>query len=87
MLERIAFEGLLLFLAPFGLFAIYLLLRARYPLEMEHWTQLRVSWLTLIGVALALGGLLSLEVLAPRGKGVYVPAHMENGTLVPGRFQ
>ena len=87
MLERIAFEGLLLFLAPFGLFAIYLLLRARYPLAVEHWTGVRVSWLTLGGVALALGGLLLLEVLAPRGKGVYIPAHMENGNLIPGRFQ
>jgi hypothetical protein len=87
MLERLAFEGLLLFLAPFGLFAIYLLLRARYPLQIEHWTGVRISWLTIVGVGLALSGLLLLEVLAPRAKGVYIPAHMENGTLIPGRFE
>jgi hypothetical protein len=87
MLGRIAFETVALFLAPFVLFAIYLILRARYPLEIEHWTRGRVSWLTLAGVALALVGLIGLEILAPRGRGVYVPAHNVNGVLVPGHFE
>ena len=84
---RAAFETLALFLAPFILFALYLALRLRYPLALEHWTRGRVSVLTMIGLVAALLGLIALEILAPRGQGTYVPAHVENGVLVPGRFQ
>ncbi len=84
---RALFETLALFLAPFALFAAYLALRARYPLAVEHWTRGRVSMLTLAGLAAAVLGLIGLELTAPRGQGVYVPAHVENGVLVPGRFQ
>lgn len=78
---------LILFLSPFAFYALYLILRARYPLEVEHWTRGRVSILTLIGLAAAVLGLIALDVFAPRGRGVYVPAHVENGVLVPGRFE
>ena len=81
-----AFLELVLFLAPFAAYAIYLVLRARYPLEVEHWTGVRVSILTVIGLAAAVFGLVALNLFAPRGQGVYVPAHVENGVLVPGRF-
>ena len=47
----------------------------------------RVSLLTLVGLAAAVLGLAALNVFAPRGQGVYVPAHMENGVLVPGRIE
>jgi uncharacterized protein DUF6111 len=76
-----------LFLVPFAAYAIYLLLRARYPLEVEHWTGFRVSIMTLIGLAAAVLGLVVLDAFAPRGHGVYVPAHEENGVLVPGRIE
>ena len=76
-----------LFLAPFALFALYLALRLRYPLALEHWTRGRVSLLTLIGLAAALFGLISLELLAPRAQGKYVPAHIVNGVIVPGHFE
>ena len=62
-------------------------MRARYPLEFEHWTRGRVSILTLLGLAAAVLGFVALDVLAPRGQGVYVPAHVENGVLVPGRIE
>jgi hypothetical protein len=87
MIGRIALDSLALFLAPFAVFAIYLLLSARYPLEVEHWTRGRISWLTLAGVALALAFLIVLEVLAPRATGRYIPAHTENGVLVQGHFE
>jgi hypothetical protein len=32
-------------------------------------------------------GLAAINALAPRGRGVYVPARVENGVLVPGRFE
>ena len=86
-MTRALLEPLALFLSPFALYAIYLALRARYPLEVEHWTSVRVSLLTLIGLAAAVIGLLAVNLFSPRGHGAYIPAHVENGVLVPGRFE
>jgi Family of unknown function (DUF6111) len=86
-MSRAVLEPLALFLTPFAAYAIYLALRARYPLEVEHWTGFRVSMLTLIGLAAAVVGLVAINLFAPRGHGVYVPAHEENGVLVPGRIE
>ena len=47
LMGRTLFEPLALFLSPFAAYAVYLILRARYPLEIEHWTSGRVSVLTL----------------------------------------
>jgi hypothetical protein len=84
---RAVLEPLALFLSPFAVYVLYLTLRARYPLEVEHWTRRRVSLMTLIGLAAVVLGLVALNALAPRGRGVYIPAHVENGMLVPGRFE
>jgi len=84
---RAVVESLALFLAPFLIFAVYLVLRARYPLAVEHWTRGRVATLVLIGLAAALIGMIVLVSIAPRGHGVYVPAHVENGVLVPGHIE
>jgi uncharacterized protein DUF6111 len=84
---RTLVEPLALFLSPFAAYAVYLILRARYPLEIEHWTSARVSILTLVGLAAAILGLITLDLFAPRGHGTYVPAHQENGVLVPGRIE
>jgi hypothetical protein len=86
-MAREVLEPLALFLVPFAAYAIYLVLRARYPLEVQHWTGFRVSIMTLIGLAAAVLGLVVLDAFAPRGHGVYVPAHEENGVLVPGRIE
>jgi hypothetical protein len=84
---RTVVEPLALFLSPFAVYALYLVLRARYPLEVEHWTRGRVSIMTLLGLAAAVLGLIALDAFAPRGQGVYVPAHVENGVLVPGHIE
>lgn len=86
-MARAAFETIGLFLAPFALFAIYLLLRDRLSLTLEPWTRLRLSWLTLAGLAAAALGLVALNVFAPRGHGRYIPARIENGVVQPGRFE
>jgi len=80
-------ESLSLFLAPFVLFAAYLVLRLRYPLAIEHWTRSRVATLILAGLAAALIGMIVLITAAPRSQGVYIAPHVENGVLVPGHFQ
>jgi hypothetical protein len=86
-MARTAFETFGLFLLPFAAFAVYLGLRARYPLAIEHWTRGRLSWLALAGLAAAACGLLGANLFAPRGHGVYVPARIEHGVIVPGRFE
>ena len=84
---RAAAETLGLFFTPFLLFVIYLVLRARYPLAVEHWTRGRVATLILVGLGAAIAGLIGLTLTAPRGQGVYIPAHVEKGTLIPGHFE
>jgi hypothetical protein len=86
-MAREILEPLALFLSPFAVYAVYLVLRARYPLEFEHWSPSRVSIMTLVGLAAAILGLVAMNLFAPRGHGVYVPAHVENGVLVPGRIE
>jgi hypothetical protein len=84
---RTVLEPLVLFLSPFAVYAIYLALRALYPLEVEYWTRGRMSVMTLVGLAAAVLGLVAVNAFAPRGRGLYVPAHVENGVLVPGRVE
>ncbi len=84
---RAAFESVALFLAPFAFFALLLALRESYPLAVEHWTRGRLSRLALIGLCAALAGFVLLVASAPRGGGVYVPAHMERGAVVPGKLE
>jgi hypothetical protein len=84
---RAVLEPLSLFLSPFVVFAIYLIVRARYPLAIEHWSRGRVSVLTLVGLIIAVIGMFIFGLNAPRGQGVAVPAHIENGVLVPGRIE
>lgn len=84
---RAVFESVGLFLLPFLIFAGYLVLRLRYPLEIEHWTRGRVGTLTLIGLVAVLIGLITVGMTARRGRGVYIPAHVENGVLIPGHIE
>jgi hypothetical protein len=86
-MARALFDTFGLFLTPFALFAVFLALRAKYPLAVEHWTRGRLSWLALAGLAAATVGLVALVAFAPRGQGPYIPAHIENGVIVPGRFE
>ena len=84
---RALFETFSLFLSPFLLFALYLALRMKFPLAVEHWTHGRLLWLSVVGGILAAAGLVYLDVNAERGQGVYIPAHMEHGALVQGHFE
>jgi Family of unknown function (DUF6111) len=84
---RAILEPVLLFSSPFIGYALYLILRWNYPFALQHWTKTAVSTLTLAGLAMAAGGMLAIGILAPRHKGAYIPAHIENGKLVPGHMQ
>jgi len=74
-----------LFLAPFAVYAVYLWGTRAGVLHPESWPLPTLMWLTIAALALTFG---SFVVLAQWGGdppgSAYVPAHIENGRLVPG---
>jgi hypothetical protein len=85
MTRAILGEALLFFL-PFAVFAGYLVVRRTSPLALEAWSG-NVSWLAVVGVALVVAAMLYAGIFPERQQGKFVPAHMENGRLVPGEFR
>lgn len=84
---RALLEVLLPFLLPFVGYAVLLALRRRVPFALAAWSRGPVAVLVVSGLSLAVLSLLVAGLLWPRGRGDYVPAHMENGVLVPGRME
>jgi exosortase/archaeosortase len=84
---RALLEPAAFFVAPFVLYVLYLLLRGRHPLKPAHWPGSAVVSLTIAGLAIAVAGMLWFGFGAQRQTGAYVPAHVENGKVVPGHFQ
>ena len=80
-------EPLVFFTIPFLLYALVLLIRLINPLAIDNWTRRVVIPLSLTGLVLAVGSLVLVGLMAPRHEGGYVPAHEENGRIVPGRMQ
>ena len=83
---RAILEEALLFLVPFGLFALYLTLRRRNPFLWAHWSD-QTSWLVIAGLGLAVAALVYTGLTAERHEGGFVPPHLENGRVVPGQFR
>ncbi|WP_363348215.1 DUF6111 family protein [Methylocystis echinoides] len=83
---RAFLETTLLFLTPFLAYVAFQLLQRRWPFVAELWHGRIVSALTISGLLLAIGGMVTLA-LTWREQGAYVPAHVENGRLVPGEFR
>jgi putative copper export protein len=79
---------LLLFFAPFALYALVLFSTRRDAREAEHWP---VKVITLLAIAGCVLVILGLIVFAHFGgaptTGVYEPARFEDGKLVPGRIK
>ena len=84
MLRRALFE-ILLFLLPFALYAAYLKLSKfdsqQQPPHPHPWTTLFVSGLVLVAASFLVWGITE----GSGEQGVYVPPHLENGQVVPGR--
>jgi hypothetical protein len=77
---------LLAFAAPFVLFWLYTRWQARNRAAgtKDPWP-LAVLWLT--GAVLAVEAMALTAMTAPPPGGVYVPARIENGRVVPWRFE
>jgi uncharacterized membrane protein (DUF485 family) len=86
-MARSLLESLGLFASPFLLYALFLIFRARHPLLVASWSRGAVSWLILGGLGLVIASFVVAGLTSGRQSGTYIPAHIENGTLAPGRFQ
>lgn len=82
---RVLLTQLVLFLLPFLLYGGYLFLTKK--LNRQAWIDAPRYWLVMAGLAVSVAGFAYMSQINnnPTG-GVYVPAHMENGKVVPGQF-
>ncbi len=83
---RVLLEPALFFLAPFAIYILALWLRRIAPFAVERWTQSVVATLILAGLATAVLSVFVFGIFADRSTGGYVPAHIENGRIVPGQL-
>ncbi|MEX0842691.1 MAG: DUF6111 family protein [Xanthobacteraceae bacterium] len=84
MLRAILIE-LLLFLTPFAAYAFLLWAKRHGVLDPEHWPLRIVAGLTAAALLLmALSAILAAQFSGAPPGSVYVPAHVEDGRLVPG---
>jgi Family of unknown function (DUF6111) len=82
---RPIFTEVALFITPFVLYALFLWATREGVLDVDAWSMPRLIWLTICALVLVIISFLILAQFggAPPGS-TYVPAHMENGRLVPG---
>lgn len=83
---RVVIQEIALFLIPFALFAIVLILQRRSLLRMESWSASFV-WLALAGLAIVIGGFVYAGLFGERNTGPYVGPHLKDGRPVPGGFR
>ena len=77
-----------LFLAPFAVYAIFLLAMRMGVLDPVHWTWARLAWLVIAALALMIGSFVVLAQFGGEPPGTnYVPAHIEDGVFVPGKTE
>ena len=77
-----------LFLAPFIVYALFLWATREGILHPKEWPLHVLALLSFAAVALtAVGFVLIAEYSGAPAGSTYVPAHLENGQLVPGTMQ
>lgn len=77
-----------LFLTPFVLYALYLFATERDAREKEHWRMKVLMICAAGGCVLVIASLVAFAHFGGSAPGgTYVPAHMENGKLVPGQIK
>ena len=87
MLRFVAFDAIF-FLLPFGAYALWLIMTRRAVPTIADWEVRTIGYLALAGAALVVLVLVAfVHFDADPPGGVYVPAHIENGKVVPGHIQ
>ena len=87
MARYLAFDAIF-FLLPFALYAAWLIFTRGTLKNLDDWQVRTIAYLTIAGSTILLGAILaftSFNQAAPSS--VYVPAHTENGVIVPGHFE
>jgi heme/copper-type cytochrome/quinol oxidase subunit 3 len=85
MLRPIATE-VALFVAPFALYAIFLLATRAGALHPDAWSLPKLGLLVIASFMLMIGSFLVLAQFSGSPPGsTYVPAHVEDGKFVPGQ--
>jgi Family of unknown function (DUF6111) len=84
MIRQVAIE-LALFLTPFIAYALFLWATRAGVLGASAWPLPHLMWLTIAALLLVIASFVVLAQFggAPPGS-TYIPAHLENGRLVPG---
>jgi hypothetical protein len=84
MIRQVATE-VALFLVPFIAYVLFLWATRTGVLAVGAWSPPRVMWLTIAALVLVIASFVMLAQFggAPPGS-TYIPAHLENGRLVPG---
>jgi hypothetical protein len=82
---RPVFTEFALFLAPFAVYAIFLVATRAGVLHPDSWSLSRLAWLSIAALVLMIGSFIVLAQFggSPPGS-TYIPAHMEDGHFVPG---
>jgi Family of unknown function (DUF6111) len=82
---RPLFTEIALFVTPFVFYALFVWATREGVLDTSAWSLPRLMWLTICALVLVIFSFLLLAEFggAPPGS-TYIPAHMENGRLVPG---
>jgi Family of unknown function (DUF6111) len=85
MIRTIFTEGAL-FLSPFAAYALFLWATRAGVIDMTSWTPPVLAGLTIVALAAVIVGFVALaQFSGARPGSTYIPAHMENGRLVPGK--
>jgi hypothetical protein len=79
---------LVFFLLPFAIYAAYLVFTRGSMRNLEDWQVRTIAYLSIAGAVLLLAAVFGFTafVQGPPDS-VYVPAHMEDGVIVPGHFE
>ena len=83
---RAIFGEALLFLLPFALFGLFLILTRRNPLRLAAWSDATL-WLVIAGLVCVVVSLVIGGLLAERQTGAFEPPRFEDGRVVPGQFR
>jgi hypothetical protein len=83
---RPVFTEIALFLAPFVVYAIYLVATKAALLTMTSWPPKVLASLAIAALMLMIGSFIYLSHFSGSAPGsTYEPAHVEDGRFVPGR--
>jgi len=75
---------LALFLTPFVLYSVYLWATRGSVMHASAWSLNKLARLTITALLLVSGALLVMAQMGSPPGSAYVPAHIEDGTVVPG---